>query len=146
MAVNESVNVLIVGGGLCGVLAGQRCAAQGLSFRIVDKGTDFGGTWVSLANEHSQLQVDSQSTADLQMYDWACSDLQTLAQVSLLKHTLYCPLRTLLCATVKMPLPYQQKARAGMRGAVSLGQQLPAGEAASKAVCGHRAAEAAQLC
>ena len=65
----ESVSVLIVGGGICGVLAGQRCAAKGLSFRIVDKGTDFGGTWVSLANAHSQLQVDVRSTAHLQVYD-----------------------------------------------------------------------------
>ena len=69
MAVTESVSVLIVGGGICGVLAGQRCAAKGLSFRIVDKGTDFGGTWISLANAHSQLQVDARSTAHLQVYD-----------------------------------------------------------------------------
>ena len=61
MAVPESVSVLIVGGGVCGVLAGQRCAAKGLSYRIVDKGTDFGGTWLSLANAHSQLQVSGQS-------------------------------------------------------------------------------------
>ena len=65
MAVTESVSVLIVGGGICGVLAGQRCAARGLSFRIFDQGPDFGGTWVSLANAHSQLQVDAQSTAYL---------------------------------------------------------------------------------
>ena len=69
MAMTESVNVLIVGGGICGVLAGQRCAAKGLSFRIVDKGADFGGTWVSLANAHSQLQVIVQSTAQLQVYN-----------------------------------------------------------------------------
>ena len=49
--------MLIIGGGVCGVLAGQRCAAKGLSFRLVDEGIDFGGTWSSLANTHSQLQV-----------------------------------------------------------------------------------------
>ena len=64
----ESVDVLVVGGGICGVLAGQRCAAKGLSFRIVDRGTDFGGTWVSLANAHSQLQVINGSTAQSQVF------------------------------------------------------------------------------
>ena len=65
----ESVTVLVVGGGICGVLAGQRCAAKGLSFRIVDKGTDFGGTWISLANAHSQLQVLAKSTHTLQVHE-----------------------------------------------------------------------------
>ena len=57
MSEEESVEILIIGGGVCGVLAGQRCAAKGLSFRLVDEGIDFGGTWSSLANTHSQLQV-----------------------------------------------------------------------------------------
>ena len=64
MAMNDYVCVLIVGGGICGVLAGQRCAAKGLTFRIIDQANDFGGTWVSLANAHSQLQVDAQSTVN----------------------------------------------------------------------------------
>ncbi len=57
MSAEESVEVLSIGGGICGVLAGQRCAAKGLSFRIVDEGIDFGGSWSSLANTHSQSQV-----------------------------------------------------------------------------------------
>ncbi|KAK9827287.1 hypothetical protein WJX81_000437 [Elliptochloris bilobata] len=51
-------------GGSEGVKAAERMAltlhvhgASGLSFRIVDKGSDFGGTWASLANAHSQLQA-----------------------------------------------------------------------------------------
>jgi cation diffusion facilitator CzcD-associated flavoprotein CzcO len=54
------VAVLVVGGGVCGVLAGQRCAAKGMSFRLVDAGEDFGGVWRTLANTHSQLQVGAE--------------------------------------------------------------------------------------
>ncbi len=52
--------VLVVGGGVCGVLASQRCAAKGISFRLVDAGEDFGGVWCTLANTHSQLQVGAE--------------------------------------------------------------------------------------
>ena len=58
----ETVEVLVVGGGVCGVLAGQRCAAKGISFCVVDEGEDFGGVWCTLANTHSQLQVCAKPT------------------------------------------------------------------------------------
>ena len=60
--VAKTVEVLVVGGGVCGVLAGQRCAARGISFCIVDEGADFGGIWCTLANGHSQLQVGAKPT------------------------------------------------------------------------------------
>lgn len=45
-AVTEKIDVLIVGGGFGGMLAGVRLRQAGVdSFRIVEKGGDFGGTW-----------------------------------------------------------------------------------------------------
>jgi cyclohexanone monooxygenase len=45
-AVNESVDVLIIGGGFAGLLAGGRLREQGVrSIRMIEKGADFGGTW-----------------------------------------------------------------------------------------------------
>ncbi len=52
-----SVDVIIYGGGLCGVLAGHRCVVEGLTYKIIEKESDFGGVWHTLANEHSHLQV-----------------------------------------------------------------------------------------
>jgi cyclohexanone monooxygenase len=45
-AVTEEVDVLIIGGGFAGLLAGARLREHGIgSIRIVEKGADFGGTW-----------------------------------------------------------------------------------------------------
>lgn len=45
-AVDEAIDVLIVGGGFGGMLAAVRLRQRGVhSFRIVEKGGDFGGTW-----------------------------------------------------------------------------------------------------
>ncbi|WP_199727703.1 NAD(P)/FAD-dependent oxidoreductase [Corallococcus sp. CA049B] len=45
-ALTERTDVLIVGGGFGGMLAGARLRQAGVeSFRIVEKGSDFGGTW-----------------------------------------------------------------------------------------------------
>lgn len=57
MTSSHVVDVAILGGGLCGVLAGQRCAIQGIKYRIIERGDDFGGVWSTLANDHSHLQV-----------------------------------------------------------------------------------------
>ena len=44
--VREDVEVVILGGGFSGLLAGARLQEAGISdFRIVEKGGDFGGTW-----------------------------------------------------------------------------------------------------
>ena len=44
-AVNDDVDVLIIGGGFAGLLAGGRLREQGIRrIRIVEKGADFGGT------------------------------------------------------------------------------------------------------
>ncbi|ATB37922.1 monooxygenase [Cystobacter fuscus] len=45
-AVTETIDVLIVGGGFGGMLAGVRLRQAGVeSLRIIEKGGDFGGTW-----------------------------------------------------------------------------------------------------
>jgi cyclohexanone monooxygenase len=45
-AVIEEVDVLIIGGGFAGLLAGGRLREKGVRrIRIVEKGADFGGTW-----------------------------------------------------------------------------------------------------
>jgi cyclohexanone monooxygenase len=45
-SVTDEVDVLIIGGGLAGLMAGVRLRQQGVkSLRVIDKGGDFGGTW-----------------------------------------------------------------------------------------------------
>ncbi|WP_217705653.1 flavin-containing monooxygenase [Peristeroidobacter soli] len=45
-ALKEDVDVLIIGGGFAGLLAGGRLRERGVKrIRIVEKGADFGGTW-----------------------------------------------------------------------------------------------------
>ncbi|ATB28474.1 flavin-containing monooxygenase [Melittangium boletus] len=45
-ALTEKIDVLIIGGGFGGMLAGARLRQAGVdSFRIIEKGGDFGGTW-----------------------------------------------------------------------------------------------------
>ncbi|MCK9993196.1 MAG: hypothetical protein Dbin4_01716, partial [Alphaproteobacteria bacterium] len=42
----DEVEVLVIGGGFGGLLAGARLRAAGVkSLRIIEKGGDFGGTW-----------------------------------------------------------------------------------------------------
>lgn len=46
LAVVEDVDVLIIGGGFAGLLAGGRLREKGVqSIRLIEKGADFGGTW-----------------------------------------------------------------------------------------------------
>lgn len=51
------VDVCIVGGGICGVLAAHGCIERGLSFVLLEKNSSLGGCWQTLANDHSTLQV-----------------------------------------------------------------------------------------
>ena len=42
----EEVDVVVIGGGFAGLLAGAHLRRQGVkSLRIVERGADFGGTW-----------------------------------------------------------------------------------------------------
>ena len=53
----------IIGGGICGVMAGARCVRDGISFVILERGDRFGGNWVVRANSYSHLQVVLVSTS-----------------------------------------------------------------------------------
>ena len=57
----QDVDVLVVGGGVCGVLAGRRFAREGWTYKIIEKNTDYGGVWAYRANNYSHLQVSSNS-------------------------------------------------------------------------------------
>jgi cation diffusion facilitator CzcD-associated flavoprotein CzcO len=53
----EQVEVAIIGGGICGVLAGREATERKLSYVILEREEMYGGNWHSLANSYSQLQV-----------------------------------------------------------------------------------------
>lgn len=45
-AINEEVDVLVLGGGFSGIMTGQKLRDAGInSFKLIEKGGDFGGTW-----------------------------------------------------------------------------------------------------
>ena len=54
---DEDTEVVILGGGICGVLTGHKCAEEGTPYLIVERDADFGGVWATMANDHSSLQV-----------------------------------------------------------------------------------------
>ncbi len=52
----SSIEVLIVGGGMSGILAGIKLAERGIKFKIYEKNVDIGGTW--LENHYPGSRVD----------------------------------------------------------------------------------------
>lgn len=52
-----TAEVCIIGGGISGILAAQKCVERGLSYKIIDANPQLGGCWHTLANDHSTLQV-----------------------------------------------------------------------------------------
>src|SRR5271166_1379088 len=57
---NDAVDVVIIGGGFGGLLAGARLREAGIkSIRIIEKGGDFGGTWYW--NQYPGAQCDIES-------------------------------------------------------------------------------------
>jgi 4-hydroxyacetophenone monooxygenase len=65
-------DVLVIGAGMSGVLAGHRLREAGIDVRIVDKNDDVGGTW--LENTYPGCRVDNPnhnySYASAQRHDW----------------------------------------------------------------------------
>jgi hypothetical protein len=56
----DDVEVLIIGGGFGGLMAGARLREAGVqSIRIIDKGGDFGGTWYWNRYPGAQCDVES---------------------------------------------------------------------------------------
>ena len=59
-ALDDSVDVVIVGGGFSGLLAGARLREAGVeSLRVIETGADFGGTWYW--NQYPGAQCDIES-------------------------------------------------------------------------------------
>ena len=52
----SNIEVLIVGGGMSGILAGIKLAERGIKFKIYEKNVDIGGTW--LENHYPGSRVD----------------------------------------------------------------------------------------
>jgi len=53
----EQIPVVIIGGGICGLLAAERCVREGIIFLLFERGDDFGGNWFVRANSYSHLQA-----------------------------------------------------------------------------------------
>ena len=59
-AVHDDVDIVIVGGGFSGLLAAARLTEEGVtSFRIVEAGADFGGTWYWNRYPGAQCDTDA---------------------------------------------------------------------------------------
>ncbi|MFT5015036.1 MAG: cation diffusion facilitator CzcD-associated flavoprotein CzcO, partial [Dinoroseobacter sp.] len=59
-ALSDEVEVLVIGGGFGGLLAGARMREAGLKdIRIVEKGGDFGGTWYWNRYPGAQCDIES---------------------------------------------------------------------------------------
>ena len=63
-ALAQTTEVAIIGGGICGILAAKGCRDRNLPYRLIERGDDLGGNWMTLANGHSYLQA-SPSPAQL---------------------------------------------------------------------------------
>lgn len=50
-------DMMIVGGGICGILAAKMCADRRWPYVVVEKNPQLGGVWTTLANRHSYLQA-----------------------------------------------------------------------------------------
>ncbi len=67
-AINDQIEVAIIGGGFSGLLAAARLSEQGVtSFRIIEAGGDFGGTWYW--NRYPGAQCDTESYLYLPLLD-----------------------------------------------------------------------------
>jgi heterodisulfide reductase subunit A-like polyferredoxin len=48
---------VIVGGGICGILAAKQCSKRQWPYVMIERNPELGGVWSTLANRHSYLQV-----------------------------------------------------------------------------------------
>jgi cation diffusion facilitator CzcD-associated flavoprotein CzcO len=49
--------MVIVGGGICGILAAKMCTDREIPYKLIERERMLGGNWHSLANSTSYLQV-----------------------------------------------------------------------------------------
>lgn len=50
-------DMVIIGGGICGLLAARQCRDKGLSYTLIEREKRLGGNWHTKANDHSFLQA-----------------------------------------------------------------------------------------
>lgn len=55
----ETTEMIIVGGGICGILAAKKCHDLNIPYKLIEREDKLGGNWHILANAHSYLQVFS---------------------------------------------------------------------------------------
>ena len=55
--VTVETDVVIIGAGICGILAARECHDRGYPYVILDREDQFGGVWNTMANNYSYLQV-----------------------------------------------------------------------------------------
>jgi cation diffusion facilitator CzcD-associated flavoprotein CzcO len=53
----EETEMVIVGGGICGILAAKQCHDRGMKYVVIEKEAKLGGVWHTMANSTSFLQV-----------------------------------------------------------------------------------------
>lgn len=53
----EQIPVVIIGGGVCGLLAADRCLRVGIKFLLFERAGEYGGNWHARANTYSHLQA-----------------------------------------------------------------------------------------
>ena len=67
----DQIPVVIIGGGICGLLAAERCVREGIPFTLFERNDDFGGNWVVRANTYSHLQARSKAQTELLLPSYA---------------------------------------------------------------------------
>ena len=67
----EQIPVVIIGGGICGLLAAERCVREGIPFTLFERNDDFGGNWVVRANRYSHLQARPRTQTQLLLLSYA---------------------------------------------------------------------------
>jgi hypothetical protein len=53
----EKTEMVIIGGGICGILAAKQCHDRGMKYVVVERESKLGGVWHTMANGTSFLQV-----------------------------------------------------------------------------------------
>ena len=61
----DEVEMVIVGGGICGILAAKQCHDRGMKYVVIEREAKLGGVWHTMANATSFLQVSSLSNTIL---------------------------------------------------------------------------------
>ena len=78
----EQIPVIIVGGGVCGLLAADRCLREGIDFVLFERGEEHGGNWLVRANTYSHLQARRRNP-------WTAGSLDRSLCLLLIEHGKY---------------------------------------------------------